>query len=84
MPPLRVLLAYCVSVDEQSRNMSTLEKQQAGFRYEHKKLCAERALERCDYDAANIYFAQAAHYFRLIHGIEMTPQNRNLIDHETC
>lgn len=50
---------------------------QARFRYDHKLLCMERALERCDYDAANVFCAQAAYYARLIDGQPLTAENRN-------
>lgn len=54
-----------------------MNPEQAQFRFDHKKLCMERALERCDYDAANIFAAQAAYYWRLVTGTQETEANRN-------
>jgi hypothetical protein len=53
------------------------QRQQWQFRYEHKKLCAERALERGDCEQYAIFCAQAAYYRLLLTGEPLTAQNRN-------
>jgi hypothetical protein len=41
-----------------SATKSDTVREQLQFRRDHKTLCLERAIERCDYDAANIFSAQ--------------------------
>lgn len=52
-------------------------KEQLLMRYEFKLYCLERALERCDYDAANIFSAQAAYIASVIDGVKLDVSNRN-------
>lgn len=52
-------------------------KEQLLMRYKFKLYCLERALERCDYDAANIFSAQAAHIASVIDGVKLDASNRN-------
>jgi len=46
---------------------------QLQFRRDFKKLCMERALERCDYDRANIYSAQLDWFDRQIDSAQLHP-----------
>jgi hypothetical protein len=61
-----------------------MSAEQAVFRYQHKIMCMERAIERCDYHAANIFCAQAAYYRRLITGEALTTENRNGVNTSPC
>lgn len=52
-------------MSDPSDDMTTeQQRQQWQFTLDHKTLCMERAIERCDYDAANIFSAQADYYRR--------------------
>lgn len=54
-----------------------LNAEQAEFRFEHKRYCFNQAIERGDYHAANIFSAQAAYWWRVMTGTELTDSNRN-------